>query len=58
MDAGKSEYYGYATEWLKKIRAAHLALNKQAEWRKYNKLSEIHCRKRKLMGLLRQIGNS
>jgi uncharacterized Zn finger protein len=57
MDAGKSEYYRYAAEWLKKTRAAYLASNKQAEWKKYyNKLLEIHCRKRKLMELLRQRG--
>jgi len=59
MDAKKSEYYRHATEWLKKARAAYLASDKEIEWRKYyNKLSEIHSRKRKLMGLLRQIGNS
>jgi uncharacterized Zn finger protein len=57
MDAGKSEYYRYAAEWLKKARAAYLASNQQAEWRKYyHKLLEIHCRKRKLMELLRQKG--
>jgi uncharacterized Zn finger protein len=57
MDAGKSEYYHYAVEWLKKARAAYLASARQTEWKKYyQKLLEIHCRKRKLMELLRQRG--
>jgi uncharacterized Zn finger protein len=57
MDAGKSEYYRYAVEWLRKARAAYLASDQQAEWKKYyHQLLEIHCRKRKLMELLRQRG--
>ncbi|AFZ58303.1 SWIM zinc finger domain-containing protein [Anabaena cylindrica FACHB-243] len=55
MDAGKSEYYRDAVEWLKKARAAYLASNQQAEWKRYyHQLMEIHGRKRKLMELLRQ----
>jgi uncharacterized Zn finger protein len=57
MDAGKSEYYRYATEWLKKARAAYLASDRQGEWKKYyHRLLETHCRKYKLMELLRQKG--
>ncbi|BAZ11178.1 zinc finger SWIM domain-containing protein [Calothrix sp. NIES-4071] len=55
MDAGKSEYYYYAVEWLKKARAAYISLDKQAEWKKYyNDLLQIHSRKRKLVELLKQ----
>jgi uncharacterized Zn finger protein len=57
MDAGKSEYYRYAVEWLKKTRAAYLASDQQGEWKKYyQQLLDMHCRKYKLMELLRQRG--
>jgi len=57
MDGGKSQYYRYAVEWLKKARAAYLASGRQAEWKKYyHNLLQIHCRKRNLMVLLRQRG--
>jgi uncharacterized Zn finger protein len=57
MDAGKSEYYRYAVECLKKTRAAYLASDQQGEWKKYyQQLLDTHCRKYKLMELLRQRG--
>ncbi len=56
MDAGKSEYYYYAVEWLKKARAAYISLDKQPEWKKYyNDLLQIHSRKRKLVELLKAL---
>ncbi len=55
MDNKKSEYYRYAVEWLKKARLAYVASGRQAEWKKYYQhLLDIHCRKRKLMELLKQ----
>ncbi|WP_392479924.1 SWIM zinc finger family protein [Nostoc sp. C110] len=55
MDGGKAEYYYYAVEWLKKVRAAYLESGKKADWLSYReKLMQTHARKRKLMGMLQQ----
>jgi uncharacterized Zn finger protein len=59
MDNKKSEYYRYAVEWLKKARLAYMTSGRKAEWKKYYEhLLDVHCRKRKLMELLRQRGMS
>ena len=56
MDAGKAKYYEDAVEWLKKARNAYLASDRQQEWSDYRtKLTTVHCRKRKLMGLMRSV---
>ncbi len=34
-DAGKSQYYGEAVQWLEKARAALLSAGREAEWRAY-----------------------
>ncbi|MBC1222747.1 SWIM zinc finger domain-containing protein [Nostoc sp. UCD121] len=55
MDGGKAEYYYYAVEWLKKVRAAYLESGKKADWLRYREnLMQTHARKRKLMGMLQQ----
>ncbi|MEJ6481485.1 SWIM zinc finger family protein [Nostoc punctiforme UO1] len=55
MDGGKAEYYYYAVEWLKKVRAAYLESGKKADWLSYREnLMQTHARKRKLMGMLQQ----
>ncbi|WP_414577494.1 SWIM zinc finger domain-containing protein [Anabaena sp. CCY 9402-a] len=57
MDEGKAEYYGEANEWLKQARAAYIASGRQAHWASYREqLMEIHGRKRKLMGMLKEWG--
>jgi uncharacterized Zn finger protein len=55
MDGGKAEYYYYAIEWLKKVRAAYLESGKKADWLSYREnLMQTHARKRKLMGMFQQ----
>lgn len=55
MDGGKAEYYYYAVEWLKKVRAAYLESGKKADWLNYREnLMQTHARKRKLMGMFQQ----
>jgi uncharacterized Zn finger protein len=53
IDRGKAEQYTYAVEWLKRVRAAYLALDNPADWSRYREhLVSTHGRKRKLMGLM------
>jgi uncharacterized Zn finger protein len=55
MDAKKAEYYHHAVEWLRKARKAYYEAGRQAEWSAYRaKLMQIHLRKYKLMGMLKQ----
>ena len=55
MDAGKSNAYHHAIEWLIKARAAYLASERQSEWSAYrSKLMQTHGRKYKLMGMLKR----
>ncbi len=55
MDAGKSEQYFHAIDWLKKVRAAYLAAGRQSDWSTYRaKLMQAHARKHKLMVLFKQ----
>lgn len=55
MDAKKAEYYHQAIDWLRKARKAYYEAGRQAEWSAYRaKLMQIHFRKYKLMGMLKQ----
>ncbi len=55
MNAGKAKYYDSAVEWLKRAKAAYLALGQQQDWLRYRRaLTNTHNRKHKLMGLLEQ----
>ncbi|NJR51109.1 MAG: SWIM zinc finger domain-containing protein [Leptolyngbyaceae cyanobacterium CSU_1_3] len=56
MNAGKSDKYATAIEWLKRAKAAYVASNRQSEWRTYrNHLELVHGKKRKLIGLLASV---
>ena len=56
MNAGKAKYYREAIEWLKKVRNAYLATERQQEWSDYRtKLITTHARKRKLMDLMQSV---
>ncbi|BAU13018.1 unknown protein [Leptolyngbya sp. NIES-3755] len=53
MNAGKSDKYSTAIEWLKRVKAAYVASKRQAEWQTYRRdLALTHGKKRKLMTLL------
>ncbi|MBW4683125.1 MAG: SWIM zinc finger domain-containing protein [Microcoleus vaginatus WJT46-NPBG5] len=57
LDRGKAEYYQEAVEWLKQARAAYLELGRQQDWLAYrNNLIQIHGKKRKFMGLMKEKG--
>ncbi|WP_341530453.1 SWIM zinc finger family protein [Nostoc sp. UHCC 0302] len=57
MNAGKAEYYDLAVEWVKKARAAYLESGRKVEWLSYrDNLMQTHARKRKLMGMFKQVG--
>lgn len=57
MNAGKANAYHHAIEWLSEARAAYRASDRQSEWSAYRaRLMEIHGRKYKLMGMLKQPG--
>jgi hypothetical protein len=50
MDGAKAQYYYFAIAWLKRARAATLALDQQTEWRMYvSGLLGRHARKRSLV---------
>ena len=55
MDAARSNAYHHAVEWLQQARAAYLAAGRQVAWQAYrNRLIELHARKYKLVGMLKQ----
>lgn len=55
MNEGKAQYYYYAVNWLRKVRAAYLQLGQQQEWQRYRtELIRTHTRKRKLVSMLQQ----
>lgn len=55
MNGGKAQYYYYAINQLRRVRAAYLQLGQQQEWQRYyNELLRTHSRKRKLISMLRQ----
>ena len=56
MNEGKAKYYEYAIAWLKQVRAAYIASERQREWSEYReKIVSVHGRKRKLMGLMKSL---
>jgi uncharacterized Zn finger protein len=55
MNEGKAQYYYYAINWLRRVRAAYLQLGQQQEWKRYRTaLLQTHARKRKLVSMLQQ----
>jgi len=55
MDAARANAYHHAVEWLQQARAAYLASGQQAAWQAYRtRLMQLHARKYKLMGMLKQ----
>jgi uncharacterized Zn finger protein len=53
MNDGKAQYYFYAINWLRRVRAAHIQLGQTEDWKRYRaKLLQTHTRKRKLIALL------
>jgi uncharacterized Zn finger protein len=53
MNAGKAAKYDNAADWLQNMKAAYVGSNRLAEWKVYrSSLTELHGRKRKLMGLI------
>ncbi|MBW4441987.1 MAG: hypothetical protein KME10_12260 [Plectolyngbya sp. WJT66-NPBG17] len=55
MNEGKAQYYFYAINWLRRVRAAYLQLGRSEEWKRYRTdLLQTHTRKRKLVALLQQ----
>lgn len=55
VNEGKAKYYSSAVEWLKRVKAAYLELDKKQDWLNYRReLVDAHGRKYKLMGLLEQ----
>ncbi|MFM6154008.1 MAG: SWIM zinc finger domain-containing protein, partial [Sphaerospermopsis kisseleviana] len=56
MNEGKADRYESAVRWLKKAKIAYYQMGKQAEWSAYkSQLESERCRKRKLMGLFKEI---
>ena len=56
MDSGKAKYYHRAVSWLTQARNAYYHADNVQKWRNYcQKLTELHGRKYKLMGLLKPI---
>ncbi len=55
MNAAQAQYYHHAINWLRRVRAAHLQLGQQEEWKRYRTaLLQTHARKRKLVSMLQQ----
>ncbi|MEL6249251.1 MAG: SWIM zinc finger family protein [Cyanobacteria bacterium J06648_16] len=55
VSEGRSNHYRDAIEWLKRLKAAHRALDQETDWLRYRRqLADTHGRKRKLMELLQQ----
>ncbi|MGL5036040.1 MAG: SWIM zinc finger family protein, partial [Microcystaceae cyanobacterium] len=56
MNAGKAESYDHAVNWLKLVKKAYFAADQKLDWeRYYSELRNIHQRKRKLMGLFKDL---
>jgi uncharacterized Zn finger protein len=57
INAGKAEHYNEAVDWLKKAHTAYLNSGRQADWLSYRaNLIQLHTRKRKLMGMFKDLG--
>lgn len=55
IDAARSNAYHHAVEWLQQARAAYLVSGQQAAWQAYRtRLMQLHARKYKLVGMLKQ----
>ncbi|MDS4022681.1 MAG: SWIM zinc finger family protein [Candidatus Competibacter sp.] len=55
MNAARANAYHHAVEWLQQARAAYLASGQQAAWQAYRtRLMQLHARKYKLVGMLKQ----
>ncbi len=55
MDAARANAYHHAVEWLQQARAAYLASGQPAAWQAYRtRLMQLHARKYKLVGMLKQ----
>jgi uncharacterized Zn finger protein len=53
MNSGKANAYYHAVNWLKKVRAAYLASDRESEWEEYLAgLLDQHKRKYKLVPML------
>ena len=56
MDAGKSQAYAAAVDWLRMARDIYLQHERRGEWQAYlDGLLETHRRKYKLVSMLRDI---
>ena len=56
MDAGKSQYYHHAVNWLRKAKAAYLSSGRKGEWESYlEELLTKHFRKYKLVPMLKEL---
>lgn len=56
MNSGNAKHYEKAVEWLKQAHDAYKKASKNQEWKiYYQKITEIHSRKRKLIGLLKSL---
>jgi uncharacterized Zn finger protein len=56
MDRGKASKYDQAVSWLRRVKTAYLASQRQSEWQTYyNHLKATHGRKYKLMGLMQSL---
>ena len=53
MNAGKAAKYDSAADWLQNMKAAYVGARRLDEWKVYrSSLTQLHGRKRKLMGLI------
>ncbi|MBM4430980.1 MAG: SWIM zinc finger domain-containing protein [Chloroflexi bacterium] len=53
IEAGQSQYYHHAVNWLDRARTAYRAADREAEWQAYlGEIRACHGRKYKLMGML------
>lgn len=56
MNSGKAIAYDQAVSWLQRAKASYEATGRQTEWIKYyQNLTQVHSRKRKLIGLLKTL---
>jgi uncharacterized Zn finger protein len=57
INSGQSAAYGQAIEWLRQVKATYGQADRQVEWAHYHgQLIAVHARKRKLVGLLQELG--
>lgn len=57
IEAGQSQHYDYAVNWLARVRSAYQAAGREADWCAYlGEIRDRHRRKYKLMGMLEAFG--